>query len=140
MIKVCICLIVLCLLAGSCDGWKAVYPPIETDIDQNVTEMQKQEPPERYVLTEVSGYYIKGFETSYLKPCGSKEQWWTSGGGLAESYRKIVPRKDRGRVWVFIRLSGMLSDSARYGHMSKSRRFRVIRVDEIRLSKEGDCK
>jgi hypothetical protein len=128
------------MFGASCGGWKAVRQA-DIDIDQSEKGLGNEETAqEKFALVKVEGHYVHGFETSYFKACGSKEEWWVDDGVLAERYRDTVQGKGYGRARVFVRLSGMLSDLTGHGPMGSSRCLRITQIYEIRLSREDDCK
>lgn len=135
-------MLVLCLVCCSCDEFRAL--PADTRIEARQWEDDEEpvieEPEEIYTEVEVSGHYIYGFECSCFYPCGSEEMWWVVSGELYEEYREVLPRQERGRERVFVRISGMVSGLGRYGHLGGGdRALEVLQVYEIRRSNDSDC-
>jgi hypothetical protein len=97
--------------------------------------------------------FTPAFETNDFRPCAPRIQasardtlWWAVLSPGAISTRDSVVRAAAAAraaevtPWYFVRLFGTVSDTGTYGHLGRSTRaINVIRIDEMRPVKSGDC-
>ena len=131
-------IIAIFVFISACDSWEAV-DPLERDLEPHEQVDGAVETPVQYTYIIAKGHYVNGFENSYFYPCGTDEVWWvTPTTELINRYGDISTKYSER---LYVKLSGKVSESGRYGHLGGGRRnFIVEGVFEIRKPTNIDCK
>lgn len=89
-------------------------------------------------VRDVSGLYAEGSEFSAFVSCSDhRDLYWIADSSLSSAYQRIA-RKPLDPV--FVRLTGIRSDSGAFGHMGSAKySFTVKTIVEIRARGPGEC-